>query len=237
MSVCDEHAEDATIKSAREKYMERQGALEALIAQAKALGVDMTFAPTGGSSGLVMVQTNSQRGNVAGQRAIGAVASRQQYVPEPIEEEEGMIDASVADQKLSRRISLSGNAGHVSVEGHSAHSTDNVRGELDPSLLSGRVKVESVERSNGSTMAIPTKKVDGLGTTTVRVVQTNDLELQRRFKDKAAQSLDPYGWMGMLHQGKDGYELTNCPMCKGNCTIRHLNKDIQCPKCGGRGQL
>ena len=41
VSVCDTHAEDATIKSAREKYIEKTNQLKQFLEQAKQLGIDI----------------------------------------------------------------------------------------------------------------------------------------------------------------------------------------------------
>lgn len=234
--ICDEHSEDATPKSAREKYVERQKKMDEVLAMARALGMDLS--QTSQASGLTIVTSQKPQNRNQVTQAMGG----RQAQPQPVaiteaEADPDFVSTEVADAKLSRLRGVSGMAGHQQVEAHSAHDTSTLREEIPSDLLKGRVKTERIERQNGSAMAIPTKKVDGLGTTTVTVVQTNDAEIQRRFKAKAEQSKSEYGWDQMKHLGRDGYDLVNCPLCRGVCTIKHLGKEIVCPKCGGRGQI
>lgn len=235
--ICDDHAEDATPKTAREKYVDRQKKMDEVLAMARALGMDLSPAASG--SGLTIVTSTRPQNNQNITRAMGGKAA----LPAPtvaLEEaaaDPDFVSTEVADAKFSRVLSLSGVAGHQNVEAHQQHNVGKLKEEIPIELLKGRVKTEGVERSNGSVMAIPTKKVDGLGTTVVTVVQTTDGELQRRFKHKAEMSKSERGWEMMFDHNRNGYELTNCPLCRATCTVRHLGKDIPCPKCGGRGQI
>jgi len=40
--ICDTHAEEATVKSARDAYLDKRKKIDDIIAQAKVLGVDLT---------------------------------------------------------------------------------------------------------------------------------------------------------------------------------------------------
>lgn len=236
VDVCATHADDATIRTAKQKYMERQNEIDELLAKAKALGLELS--PQKTASGLIVVQNvgkNQQavddvmRGDQsprAGQRA-GAQA-----------EDTGMIDSAKFEQKEQRGlVSRGGVAGSHNVESHQSIDMTDVREQIGEEALRGKVKFEAIEKQSGAMVAIPTKKVNGLGTTQIRVVQTTDQELQRRFKTIAEQSKSPYGWDVMRHLGKEGVEIVNCPICHGEGVTVNAGKEITCPKCKGKGML
>ena len=41
--ICDEHAEDASVKTAKEAYLKKQKDIDSFLAQAKALGLNVTI--------------------------------------------------------------------------------------------------------------------------------------------------------------------------------------------------
>ncbi len=225
VDVCKEHAEDATIRSAKQKYMERQSEIDTLMARAKALGIELQVSKPS-ASGLVMV-TNKP---AAQQERIRGTAANTIVIDD-------MIDSEIVERRERTVVSAAGIAGAHSVEGHQSIDMADIKDQVGSEVLRGKVKMEMVERQNGSTVALPTKKVNGLGTTIIRVVQTNDQDMQRRFKAIAEQSKSPHGWDQMRHIGKEGIEIINCPICRGEGVARNNGQEIQCPKCKGKGIL
>lgn len=232
VSVCKEHAEDATIRTAKQKYMERQGEIDALMEKAKALGLELAIgAPS--ASGLVMVTQKpiARQANEAamrGQSLNPAIAA---------EDDPEMIDAEILERRERGVVSSGGMAGNTMVEGHQSLDMSEIKEQIGTDVLRGKVKVEVIEKQSGGVVALPVKKVNGLGTTQIRVVQTTDQEMQRRFKTIAEQSKSPFGWDRMRHLGKEGIEIINCPICKGEGVARNAGKEVTCPKCKGKGML
>jgi hypothetical protein len=140
---------------------------------------------------------------------------------------------------LARRertiVSSGGVVGQQRIEGNSSLDMKDIREMLGDEVLQGKVRMEMIEKQSGGVVAIPTKKVNGLGTTRINVVQITDQDLQRRFKNIAEQSKSDNGWNQMRHLGKDGIHITNCPICRGDGTTRNAGKEMVCPKCHGRG--
>ncbi len=225
VDVCQEHADDATIKTAKAKYMERQNQIDELMAKAKELG--MTLAPQATAGGLVLMQSAPRQ---QAQRDTDQQAMRRQAI---IEDESDMVDFD--DGKLRPMSSASGTAGSYAVEGHRSIDMKPIMEKLGNDVFHGRVRREVVEKASGMPVMIETKKVNGLGTTRIRVVPSTDNDLQRRFKDVANRSKSDYGWDSMRHLGKEGVSVTDCPLCKSDCVVRSGGKEIVCPKCKGKG--
>lgn len=225
VDVCKDHAEDATIRSAKQKYMERQSEIDTLMARAKSLGLELQIGPTT-ASGLVMVTSKPP----VQQERIRGAASNSVITDD-------MIDADIVERRERVVVSAAGVAGNHSVEGHQSIDMGDIKDQIGSEVLRGKVKMEMIERQNGSTVALPTKKVNGLGTTQIRVVQTTDQEMQRRFKTIAERSKSPHGWDQMRHLGKEGVEIVNCPICRGEGVAKNNGQEITCPKCKGKGML
>lgn len=234
VDVCADHADDATIRTAKQKYMERMGEINDLLQRAKALGLELAPQPT--ASGLLLVQSTGKN-SAAVNEAANEVMRGRRPVQELVDDPE-MLDADIVERRERRAmVSRGGQAGAHTVESHQSIDMTDVQEQLGSDVLRGKVKMEIVEKQSGAAVAIPTKKINGLGTTTIRVVQTTDQEMQRRFKTIAEQSKSPMGWDMMRHLGKEGVEIVNCPICRGDGVTRNAGKEVVCPKCKGKGML
>jgi len=235
--ICDEHAEDATVKSAKAKYLEKKTEIDDFIARAKELGLQ--------------VNEPTQPGKIATASVIQQPTPQQQ-APQPkqappqdvIDDGTGMVvDSSEFDVRSRRGVIGTGGAlnGVHTAEQYQNIDLSQVRREnkeaLPPEAFRGKVKVEAVEGRTGQILNIPSQRVDGTGTTTIRIAKTtSDADLQRRTKQMARDTIDDkhpgYGPHGL------GYERsTTCPLCKGKCSVYHNRQWIECPKCGGIGEI
>ncbi len=236
VDICNEHSEDATIRTARQKYMERQSQIDELMAKAKMLGLEL--APQQTPGGLVILQSAPKEVPQQPQPIQARPIQPRQQVVVASDDDDGMIDSTIVDQKERRTIvSRGGVAGSHSIESHRSLDMTDIQERIGDDVLHGKVKMETIERQSGGYVSIPAKKVNGLGTTNVVVVQTTDQEMQRRFKQQADQSKSDNGWNSMRHLGKEGIEIINCPICKGEGVARNAGKEITCPKCKGKGHI
>lgn len=222
--ICDAHAEDASVKSAKAKFLERKKEVDDLFEKMRALGIDMVPAHT--QSGLI-VATPVQR-----QPTVQKLTSQ----PAIVEDQSGMVDTDLVDGRIRRgMVSVSGMAGSQVIESHQNHDLQELN--IAPDVLKGKVRMEAVEGRGGVPIVLPTERIDKLGTTRINVIKTSDDEIQRRFKNMALQSRSDAGWQQLHDFGKEGYQVVNCPICKGGQAIIHNGKKMECPKCGGRGTL
>lgn len=213
--ICDEHAETATVKTAKDAYVDKDRKIQELLAQAKALGLDLTQNP----SGLVIAQKPQQPVKAAPQQQATEVVDTQ-----------GMIDTSIVDRKNNRPMR---SVGGSQAESHLSYNTAHLIGEdkLPEEALKGVARVENVVGRDGQIIAIPTERHDGLGSTHIRIRQgETDATLQRRFKNMADRSRND-----MAPDFSNGYadSLRPCPMCRGAMKI---NGKI-CQKCNGVGEI
>ena len=229
VSVCDMHAEEATIKSAREKYLEKAEQLNDFLEQAKQLGIDLSSLPILAGDHLLKTTIGSQPAE-----SIPPAGEPQAKQPKIINDAEtaGRMPMDGEDwistekfqkvSKVSPRVT-------GSAAGISNHASYDVKGDVDQlseDLIEGKVKMAIAEGRNGQPLAIPRTRVDGTGTTNIRIVnQETDATLQNRFRQMAGQENSP--------DFRQGYQDTQrtCPICQGDCSIK--GKD--CPKCSGAG--
>jgi len=233
--LCDEHAEDTTVKVAKEKYLERRKQIESIMEQAKALGLNVSDsslkpptptvdaptvdAPTVDAHGDDSSVVNDSHINKNRGKAIVQDMNNEEV------SEEGWISTN--------RYNNAEKSGYTSVGGSGAqsYSSYKVSGQEDilkEELLEGKVKMDVVEGRGGQPLPIPAKRIDGTGTTTIRIVNSeNDQTLQRRFKDMAGQENTP----DFRHGYNDA--TRTCPICRGDCYVN--GKD--CPKCKGSGLI
>ena len=220
VKVCKEHADDITPKAAKAAYLKRKSEhkseMDDFLAQAAKLG-------------MVVVQ----QGSIATvEKAKAApVAPAAPVVPDaPVMNElkggrnDGILSTSVVDNTMQR---VSGIAG-AGAERHNAYNPDDFGDRLPDGARDGLVKMELAEGRQGTPLAIPALRQDGLGTTRVRIAKSmTDADLQRRFKQMASTD----------HSfGQEGYDLHRCTMCKGEGQIQKSQAEtIVCPKCGGSG--
>lgn len=246
--ICDEHAEDATVKTTKIAYQDKQKQIDAVLAQAKTLGLDISQASPGGK--LFIAQQQSASGqqpttqSTVRQPVVQAIRDPT-IVSAPLLEndEDGIV---VPVERLRREITSVG--GNVQLQGISAsvpsyrsHDLnaplkDRNGNELNESLRRGSAKLTAVEGRAGHPLVIPTVVRDGTGTTVIKVAKIMDgHKMDRRFKDMADASRYDQG-----HDFRNSYEASSehiCPICRGECSTMHRGNRIVCPKCGGVGTV
>ena len=215
------------------KYLERKKQIEELLAQAKALGLDVTA--LNNSSNQVKPKQpaaiNDKQTNNNGLQPEGKEITKESKAK--IINQSSQNTESDKDWISTEKYENVQQSGFTSVGGQGAqsYSSYKVSGQqdtLDSELLEGKVKMDVVEGRGGQPLPIPSKRVDGTGTTTIRVVKSeNDQSLQRRFKDMASQEHQP----DFRHGYNDA--TRTCPICRGDCSVN--GKD--CPKCKGSGLI
>ena len=162
--------------------------------------------------------------------------TQRQLVAQEQETDNQMVDTALVDRRDRGMVSVGGEISGFSVPSHKQHSLEEIREKLPEGALHGKVKMEIAEGRAGMPVAIPARRVDGTGITSIRIVQISDAELQKRFKNVADMSKSPVGWE---HQPdfRHGYDVRPCPLCRGEATVRNRGKEVECPKCKGRGTL
>jgi hypothetical protein len=231
VNVCDTHAEDATIKSAREKYIEKTSQLKQFLEQAKELGIDISsLQEIGGQSAAgtpsppaampttsVTSSVNEQPPSKGGPAIISATASKE-------ESQDWITTDKYKDVKINPKVSGSA----PGVTSHSSYEVSGNQDKLSEDLTSGKVKMAVAEGRGGQPIPIPQTRVDGTGTTNIRIInKENDTSLQNRFRQMAQSEHAPD-----FRQGYQDSQRT-CPICKGNGTI----SNNECPKCKGLGVI
>lgn len=231
VKVCKEHADDTTPKDAKAAYLKRKStadaAITAFLAQAAKLG--FTVVPQGKMS----VMT-AQQGTQSTELPTESTKVPPQSVA-PISTElqggrsDGILPSSEVDNIMQNRVAgTSGSVGGTGVEKHAAYNPGDLADKLPDGARDGLVKMELAIGRQGMPLAIPAIRQDGLGTTRVNISnKMNDAELQRRFKQMAAND----------HSfGQEGYDLHRCSMCQGDGQIaKSKTETVACPKCGGSG--
>lgn len=219
VDICDEHSEDATVKSAREAYNVKNNKILEFLEQAKKLGITIQNTP----SGLSIVQSNEKPQKTAPK-------PNKQIIVE--DDDSDYVDTSVIDNNRAV-TSVGGQTDFGRVESFRSFDIDSQDKLGD--ARKGRAKLELVEGREGIPLAIPTKRVDGTGTTHIKIVKSeDDNRLQKRFKDMAKDSMSD-----KVNFARSGYHDTTvtCTVCGGNGTIRQKRGDIECPKCNGSGLI
>jgi hypothetical protein len=222
VAICDEHAEEATIKSARVAYTNRQKQIDDFLAQAKALGLNISV---NAGNNLSVAQAPA---------AQQVPASQPQYAPQPtlqpmILEGDDVVSTDLIDNKMMQSVGGSG------VESFSSFQAGSLKDKLDPGLLKGKAKITMMEGREGVPIAIPERRVDGPGTTRIKISKReNDQHLQNRFKRMAEDSI-----RDRSPDFKSGYRdsMKSCPLCHEAGSIRNMNQDVVCPKCQGSGMI
>lgn len=223
VAICDEHAEEATIKSARVAYTNKQKQIDDFLAQAKALGLNISI-NTGNNLSVVQAPVQQAPVQQAPQYAPQQVSQAQ-----PILEGDDVVSTDFIDNKMMRSVGGGG------VESFSSFQAGSSKDKLDPNLLRGRAKITMMEGREGIPIAIPERRVDGTGTTRIKISKReNDQNLQNRFKRMAEDSI-----RDRSPDFKSGYRdsMKSCPLCHESGSIRNMNQDIVCPKCQGSGVI
>jgi len=238
VDICDEHAEDASVKTAKAAFLEKQDKIKQLLEQAKALGLNVSET----SGGLLIAETTtpestSRWGGIERSPDADLIPEAvEQQVPKPqpaIEMEDGFVSTEFVDRQ--RNItSVGGNTISGSVQSYSSYDTSDVRAKLPENALKGKVKMGIVEGREGQPLALPQQRVDGTGTTRINISKAeDDRKLQERFKKMAQSSMQDQA----PDFARSGYQnsTATCPICRGDGAVK-MGKNMQsCPKCSGSG--
>jgi hypothetical protein len=225
--VCDQHAEEATVKSVREAYCAKLDKFKELLEAAKALGFDLSA--IAGKPEVAPQPKPQEKPRPVTEKA----PSKPQMVE--LEDNENVVDTARLDNARAF-ISTGGQTEYGSVQGFSNYSLDGGKDKLSPELRQGKAHLAMMEGRDGQPLIIPDKRVDGTGVTTIKIVKnTNDDVLQRRFKQMAKDSMEDK----VPDFAHNGYSATTkeCPFCRGQGTILNAKKLVECPKCHGSGLL
>lgn len=231
VSICDEHAEEASVKTARDAYMEKSKKINDLIQQARELGLNISESP----SGITIAQKQMSDDQPKQGLTIEPQQSQPQQTKQPsppqqqsqsakdraFEEWDDAIPTDKLDNHPGMR-SVGGQTSGTMVESFNSYDY-NMHDKLDPEARKGKAKLEVFEGREGQPIALPSVRKDGTGTTTVRVVKgESDKTLQERFKRMSMDEDVSFS---------SGYSTRDCPFCRGNCEVNGKT----CPKCKGSG--
>ena len=229
VSICDEHAEDATVKSAKKAYMERQVQIDALLKQAESLGLKL--APVAGSKLVTLENTAPKEVKQVNTRRIEIEK------PEPAQDtapgEIGLVPTSLIDKKdiptarvIDNNTGVGGGYGPIDLK--------SIANSLPKGVLDGQARPAIVEGRAGTPVPFVQLRRDGLGTTSINIVnKETDNTLQNRFK-KMAENSQRDNIVDFIHNGYNDTTVT-CIMCSGKCTIIRGGMEMLCPHCDGAG--
>lgn len=219
--ICDEHAEEASVKTARAAYQEKQAKIEEVMRQAAALGLNVSEGP----GQLVIAEKTEAQPQAQPQNQPIIVEATQPDIDDPDWVTTEKVDAAKGMN------SVGGNTELGAVAAHSSHVISGQQDILPPETRRGKVRMQLAEGRAGHPLALPAERIDGTGHTRIRIKQTeSDPDLQKRFKDMAKDSVEKG-----VQMSTNGYQSTirTCPICRGECVVN--NQD--CPKCGGAGHI
>jgi hypothetical protein len=235
--LCEVHSE-SSIKQLKEAYAQKKVDLDNLIKQAKELGysidLDSLLNP---SSRSILTATEIHVAPEVLQIPIkpatqpAKVQIRQEIITE---DDENMIPTEIIDKKVMR--SVGGNTEMGNVSAHQSYDFNSLGDKLPENARIGKVKMAMVEGRGGQPIAIPQKRVDGLGETHIMINKAeNDDKLQARFKKMAQESKSDK----FANFSQNGYADTTrpCPICRGSGLVRNGKNESSCPKCAGGGMI
>lgn len=240
VAVCDLCAEDCTPKKAREAYTTKQSQIDEVMARAKELGFDLSvISPTG----LVLTRDTTP---APGTQVPANAANLMSVLPvgvTPVLEGEDVVPTAVIDR--GSMVSVGGTTRHItgametSVPSHASHNIMSLQSKLPADLRQGQARMQMMEGRAGQQIAIPTLRIDKTGVTSIRLVKSDDAQLQQRSKRLVAESGPTEAWKRPSF--RDGYRLEQterrCPICGGQGQLPG-NKGTQlCPKCKGSGMV
>lgn len=217
--VCDEHAEDMTVKIAREKYLAKQKQIADFLAQAKALGIEIAPASNGGTFVIAQQSQPTVQQQPIRQQRSQPIHRNQEEIPNT--NGEGWVPTTKADNMISNVNIIDESNGMVGP----LNNQPIVNGSdiLPHTARNGRVKMQMVEGRGGVPVPIQSTRVDGTGITNISVVKSqNDDALQRRFRNMAQRDIS----------SRDNCMMT-CRACRGDCFIN----DVVCSVCDGLGMV
>lgn len=231
VQICESHSEEATVKSARIAYNDKQKKIDDVLAQARALGLNIGSIQQHGSI-LVAQAPPQQQPQHHPQQLLNEVA------PE-ILKGDNVVSTDILDTRRGM-VSVGGSTSHGSVASYSSIDTSSLE-KLPPEARRGKARLVSVEARTGLQIVIPETRVDGTGTTHVKIVKKeDDVKLQARFKRMASNSINNNQTPNFAREGYQNSQ-THCPICRGECSIKQMVegvvKLVTCPKCDGLGSI
>jgi hypothetical protein len=228
VNICDEHAEEASIKSAKAAFMTKQAQIKEVIEQAKALGLNISE-----TGSLALAESQPEPAPVESAPAEKQPKTIQQSSAEINPDDDDFIPTDVVDRSRPM-TSVGGNTTMGNVQSYSSYDMSGTRGDLPEEVLKGKVKMEVMEGREGQPIALPQQRIDGTGTTSIHIAKTeDDRKLQERFKQMANESMGDK----TPDFARSGYSNTTatCPICRGDAIVKMGAKSQICPKCNGSG--
>lgn len=229
VDICDAHAEDATVKTAKIAYTAKQQQIQSLLQQAAALGLQL--APVG-QNGLVTLTDTSPKPQVVPQKPKREIIQPEQEQTEyrPTD----LIPTHVVDNKSAPLPTVNA-VGNVP-GGQSSIDLKSVAGQLPESALLGEARPVIAEGRAGTPVRFVQYRRDGLGTTQINIANVEtDASLQARFKNMAKDT--ERDKIPDFINGGYNDTIVTCPMCRGSCVIRRSGAEVPCPNCHGAGFL
>jgi hypothetical protein len=234
VNVCDEHAEDMTIKQARVLYAEKQEELQKIIEMAEAAGLKVEI-PT--ASGLVVAQQDpakveKPKAPVPMKMADNPPEESAVKSPDTV-----LLNGRDAREKLGAAKSMSTALPQAgTMEQKQSHDVRTLEDKVD--LGQEKIQLGLAEGRSGQAVPIPQIIKDEGGTTIIRVRQTvSDHDLQKNFKDLAESNDGSGNNAHSFHSA--GYTMNACGFCSGSGFVTNVvNKTKQqsaCPRCEGSG--
>lgn len=247
--ICDQHAEDATPRTVKAAYTDKLSKAEALIAQLKAMGYDVAKVEESKSGSGLIIPTIIPKPAPELRRS-----GPHDTIPEEDLQGDDVVDTAILDSKSSKgMLSTGGQAsfggGSVSVAAHASldpagMAANNLPADQRAALhqaRKGKAKLTVVEGRAGQPLLIPEKRVDGMGTTLIKITKKeDDGRLQGRFKRMAKDSVENDRPPNFAREGYQNSQ-SDCPICRGACVIiqlvRGVKQEVSCPKCNGSGVI
>lgn len=223
IDICDEHADEATPKSAKSAYLKRQEEIQKVIEQAKALGLDIKENP----AGMTIIEHNEQTSQVPQKKVQSQPIPAKNVNQTNPQDDPDTIPTEKLDSHRGMR-SVGGSTSFGNVESYSSMDPNILTDKLPQDVRKGKVKMAVVEGRGHQPLIVPQIRRDGTGTTQISIRQSEtDRTLQERFKNMAERSLNEFSGTSAADM------LRDCPLCRGDGFI----KDDVCPKCHGSGAI
>lgn len=228
--LCEEHSE-TSLKKLKELYLRKKSDLEDLIKKAKELGLKLDIKSEDNHKEISepkIIQAQAEVPKELTKETPKIISQKSEQT------EDDLISTEFIDNKSMR--SVGGTTDMGGVTSYQSYDFGSLSDKLPENARQGKVKMTMVEGRGGQQIAIPQKRMDGLGETHINIIKAeNDDKLQARFKKMATDSMHDK----QANFAQSGYTETtrNCPFCNGRGLIKQGKADISCPKCGGSGMI
>lgn len=244
VSICDEHADSASPKTAKEAYLKIKDEFEKLKSIAAAFGCDLVQHQTAPNKLAIATQQPLVKPAIANEvpaaqrdlppgQVPGPLSGRL-ATPTPPPADGQYLDSQAAADILRRHqgnIRVSAEAKAMAYLQQEAPIDQSTLAESAGDALRGKTKLAKFRGRIGTELVLPTKIINGLGITNIAVVNhMSSSDYERRFKDMAKDSI-----ADNLDRYKDGYHTVTCPACDGKCMVSDRGVDMVCPRCSGSG--